>query len=291
MRCAPIGRSPGLRCEFQNVRIKKGHVLECWRNFWRMRGGDKAPLPPRSEARQPALCPIHTMGLPNSQRCGPFALDERSRRTAPGEPFGTVAIRIGEWAGRFSPRREEQAEHCRIGADADWSRTGVGDGPATSAGTIGSRGENVALRFGRGDGRSLASGVPLYVLRSCGSGRGTTTPGTAADSAHVHRGKRYAPKLSSELLAGDLQPRTSAALDPAKPCFFSEDVVTRYRHHALAFCELDLEIHHVLLAERHFRAREVKLPHQRKTLVIKRHRFLAARQETLAPRFEGLGIM
>ena len=71
----------------------------------------------------------------------------------------------------------------------------------------------------------------------------------------------------------------------------SRDVVARHRHHALALGELDLEIHHVLLAERHFRGRQIKFPHPRKALVIEPHRFFPPRHETLAPGFQRFGVM
>src|SRR5258708_3402510 len=51
--------------------------------------------------------------------------------------------------------------------------------------------------------------------------------------------------------ACDLQPRPFAALEPAQLCLFLPDVIPRHRHHVLALGDLDLEIHQVLLAERH----------------------------------------
>ena len=71
----------------------------------------------------------------------------------------------------------------------------------------------------------------------------------------------------------------------------SRDVVPRHRHDALALGELDLEIHHVLLAERHFRARQVKFPHPRKALVIEPHRLFPPRHEAFAPRLQRFRVV
>ena len=82
-----------------------------------------------------------------------------------------------------------------------------------------------------------------------------------------------------------------AALDPAQFCFLARDIIARHRHHALALGELNLEVHHVLLAERHFRARQIKFPHPRKALVVELHRFLPPRHEAFAPGFQRFGVM
>jgi len=89
------------------------------------------------------------------------------------------------------------------------------------------------------------------------------------------------------------QPRLSAALDPAqlgflkRRCSRASSATTPWR-----FGDLDLKVHHVLLAERHFsEVARVEFPHPRKALVIEPHRFLAPRHETLAPGLERLGVM
>src|SRR3954451_25087208 len=63
------------------------------------------------------------------------------------------------------------------------------------------------------------------------------------------------------LFAGETQRRTAAALDATQARFLAADVVARDRNHALALGQLQLEHHHVLLAESHFGRREIELPH------------------------------
>src|SRR3954447_8581310 len=98
-------------------------------------------------------------------------------------------------------------------------------------------------------------------------------------------------EIETSLFARDLQPWRSAALDSPQFRLLPEDVVARDRHHALPFGELDLEVHHVLLAEGHSRAGQVELPHSRKTFVVEFHGFLTAGHEALAPGFEGFGVV
>ena len=58
------------------------------------------------------------------------------------------------------------------------------------------------------------------------------------------------PAVAATLFAGDLQPWPRVPLPPAQPCFLIADVVAGHRHDALALGELELEVHHVLIAER-----------------------------------------
>src|SRR4051794_7206161 len=59
------------------------------------------------------------------------------------------------------------------------------------------------------------------------------------------------------LFASETQRRTAAGLEAAQARFLAADVVARDRNHALALRQLQLEHHHVLLAEGHFGRREI----------------------------------
>ena len=60
--------------------------------------------------------------------------------------------------------------------------------------------------------------------------------------------------------AGDLKPRPLFLLKIAQFRFPTLDIIARHRHGALPFRDLNLEIHQVLLPERHFRCCQIKLP-------------------------------
>src|SRR5581483_1215952 len=88
-----------------------------------------------------------------------------------------------------------------------------------------------------------------------------------------------------------LQPRALAAFDAAQTCLLAGDVVARHRHDALALGQLDLDIHHGVLAERRFRRRQIELPHPHEALVIELLGFLGVGEEAFAPGLQGFGIM
>jgi hypothetical protein len=79
VRRAPIGRSSRLGGELVNVRIKKGHELDYASDLVVIGilglGSDKAPVADGLKARQRALCPIPTVRIGKSPRCGAIALD------------------------------------------------------------------------------------------------------------------------------------------------------------------------------------------------------------------------
>src|SRR3974390_1730441 len=93
------------------------------------------------------------------------------------------------------------------------------------------------------------------------------------------------------LLAGEPQGRTALAFGAAQAQLLAPDIVARHRHHALSFRELDLAIHHVLLTERHFRSRQIELPHPHKALIVNALDLLAMDQEPRAPVLQRLGVM
>ena len=93
----------------------------------------------------------------------------------------------------------------------------------------------------------------------------------------------YSPASRS----GGRLPLSSAA----QPRFLARDVVARDRNHALPLGQLDLEYHHVLLAERHLRRREIEFPHAQKRCVVDLLHLLAMREEALAPVLQRLGVV
>src|SRR6266852_2931256 len=67
--------------------------------------------------------------------------------------------------------------------------------------------------------------------------------------------------------------------------------VARDRNNALPFRELDMEHHHILSAERHFRRSKIKLPHAHEALIIEALRLLSVSVETLTPGLQRVGIV
>ena len=70
-------------------------------------------------------------------------------------------------------------------------------------------------------------------------------------------------------LSPSIRRRAAAAagwplFERAQARLLARDVVARDRHDALALGELDLEHHHVLVAERHLGGRQIELPHPQK---------------------------
>ena len=120
----------------------------------------------------------------------------------------------------------------------------------------------LAVDADRHHGRGVAPETACRALRQPGAGR----PAGAACPSGVAR-------LSPRLTACGTRPRdlrrfilrpvaaaAAAAFDRAQPGFFTGDIVARHRHDALALGELDLEVHQVLLAERHFRTTPDRTP-------------------------------
>ena len=105
------------------------------------------------------------------------------------------------------------------------------------------------------------------------------------DALHGRRGSRAA------LFAGQPQRRVALAFGVAQAALLARDIVARHRHHALPLGELDLEHHQVLLAERHFRRRQIELPHAHKAPVVNALDLLAVGEEALAPGLQRLGVM
>src|SRR6059058_2713522 len=70
------------------------------------------------------------------------------------------------------------------------------------------------------------------------------------------------------LLAGKPQRRTAAAFQSTQVRFLAPDVVARDWNHTLPLRQLQLEHHHVLLAEAHFGRREVELPHAHEARIV-----------------------
>ena len=62
---------------------------------------------------------------------------------------------------------------------------------------------------------------------------------------------RRSNQIEFGLSARDLKPRSPALLGAAQPGLAARDIVPRHRHDALPFRDLDLEVHQVLLSERH----------------------------------------
>ncbi len=64
VRCAPVDRSSRVGSELENVRISQSHGVRIMlRDFWRCqrfpkRGGDKAPVPVKAEAKARRLCTV-----------------------------------------------------------------------------------------------------------------------------------------------------------------------------------------------------------------------------------------
>jgi hypothetical protein len=73
--------------------------------------------------------------------------------------------------------------------------------------------------------------------------RKTAAPGSASKP-----GWYISVKKVGRLAGREVHPLTCAFLR-AKYRFFMRDVAARHRYHALAFCHLNLEIHHILLSE------------------------------------------
>ena len=96
---------------------------------------------------------------------------------------------------------------------------------------------------------------------------------------------------TAKLFAGKPQWWATLAFGDGKAAFFAGNVVTRDRHHALAPGELDLRHHHVLLAKRHFRSREIELPHAHKPRLVNAFDIVAVGEKTLAPGFKRFRIM
>jgi hypothetical protein len=82
-----------------------------------------------------------------------------------------------------------------------------------------------------------------------------------------------------------------AILGVAQACLMTGDVVAGHGDHSLAFDQLDLEHHHALFAEGHFRRREIELPHSAKAVVVKAFCLFAPRHESLAPSLERIGVV
>ena len=106
---------------------------------------------------------------------------------------------------------------------------------------------------------------------------------TACGTDAIAPGAAYSPANCSRGCLPSSIPRSLASS--------RGNVIPRHRHDPLAPGELDLEIHQVLLPERHFRRRQVKFPHAGKTLVIEAHRLFAPRHEAVAPGLQRFSIM
>src|SRR3974377_350075 len=89
--------------------------------------------------------------------------------------------------------------------------------------------------------------------------------------------------------AGEL--RVGADLERAQAVLLARDVVAGHRCDALALGDLDLEVHHILLAERHFGGGEIELPHAHEAPVVNALYVLAVGEEALAPSLQRLCIM
>src|SRR5258705_11331987 len=92
-------------------------------------------------------------------------------------------------------------------------------------------------------------------------------------------------------LAGQPQRRAPPRFAPTQARFGTHDVVAGDRHRALALCKLNLEHHHILASECHFRAGEIKFPHSHKPGVVEAYNLLAVGEETVAPRLERLRVV
>ena len=110
----------------------------------------------------------------------------------------------------------------------------------------------------------------------------------AADSA---LDARFSAADTARLLAGKAQRRGLAGFERAQSRFLARDVIARRRHDALALGHLDLEHHHVALAERHLGGGQVELPHAHEALIVEPHDLVAMGEEALAPGLERLGIV
>jgi hypothetical protein len=150
------------------------------------------------------------------------------------------------------------------------ARTGNGAAKSVLAiGTIrGERRAGMALAADRGHGtdRPARSASPAH--RSLRVEGGTHPIGPVADGVstghHDVQPAQLVWRLRSAqcelrnldsrcLLTRNSEPRPLASLQAAQPCFLPRDIVARHGNNSLTLGKLDLEIHHVLLPERHFR--------------------------------------
>src|SRR3984885_9783087 len=103
--------------------------------------------------------------------------------------------------------------------------------------------------------------------------------------------RRLSSAAQSALLTGKAQWSRQSLLSGAQARLFAPDIIARLWHHALALGHLQLEDHHIALAEGHFRRRKVEFPHPHKARVVKPFYLLAVRKKTLAPGFERIGVV
>src|SRR5216683_3867673 len=90
---------------------------------------------------------------------------------------------------------------------------------------------------------------------------------------------------------GQTKRKTTIGFKSTQTRLLDGDVVARDRNNALPFRELDLEHHHILSAERHFRRSKIKLPHAHEALIIEALRLLSVSVETLTPGLQRVGIV
>ena len=96
--------------------------------------------------------------------------------------------------------------------------------------------------------------------------------------------------LEYEKNAGEPQARR-ARFAQAQFRFGVDDIIARERNDIDLFAKLELVHGEIADAKRRLATRQIEFPHAAEPLVVERLRLLAARHETLTPRFQGFRVM
>src|SRR5690242_17121234 len=115
------------------------------------------------------------------------------------------------------------------------------------------RSDPVAFEVDRGDGKIFSARVACTSRRAARTRGVACAAGPARPSSLCVTLQSTELTLRSDLFAGDLKARPLSKFGAAQLGFLARDIVARHLHDALALGELNLDVHQVLLAERHLR--------------------------------------